>query len=133
MGVLVARGGQRAEYDVRLLRGAWRQWGGGWWGGGCNAQGSAPKTRLAFSAASLSSVGWLATSQYRVTRLGGGAVSGLVAQSATYPLDVVRRRMQVQSSSSATGHVYTGVWQAMRLITKDEGVAALYEGLSMNW
>ena len=39
----------------------------------------------------------------------------------------------VQSSSSATGHVYTGVWQAMRLITKDEGVAALYKGLSMNW
>ena len=66
-------------------------------------------------------------------RLGGGAISGLVAQSATYPLDVVRRRMQVQSSSSATGHVYTGVWQAMRLITKDEGVAALYKGLSMNW
>jgi len=85
-------------------------------------------------------------------RLGAGAMAGLVAQSATYPLDVVRRRMQVQSAQSAadaaaaaTAHgsgqgdpmevraVYTGVVQATREIYHVEGLAGLYKGLTMNW
>ena len=80
-------------------------------------------------------------------RLGAGAIAGLVAQSATYPLDVVRRRMQVQVAvdlSQATTAVigpkqirsqvlYTGVIQGMRVIYKSEGLAGLYKGLTMNW
>ena len=30
-------------------------------------------------------------------RLGAGALAGLIAQSATYPLDILRRRMQVST------------------------------------
>jgi hypothetical protein len=33
------------------------------------------------------------------TRLACGGVAGLVAQSATYPLDIVRRRLQVLLTS----------------------------------
>ncbi len=46
------------------------------------------------------------------TRLACGGVAGLVAQSATYPLDIVRRRMQVKvegktpSSQSASTPCY---------------------------
>ena len=61
-------------------------------------------------------------------RLCAGGIAGLLAQSATYPLDVVRRRMQVQEPK-----VYTGVTQAIRSILAGEGVAGLYKGLTMNW
>jgi len=63
-------------------------------------------------------------------RLGCGAVAGLVAQSATYPLDIVRRRMQVQAGGP---QAYTGVWNALSTIYAREGRPGLYKGLSMNW
>ena len=60
--------------------------------------------------------------------LPAGAVTGLLAQSMTYPLDIVRRRMQVNST------LYTSTWHAFRSIYANEGVIkGLYKGLSMNW
>ena len=60
---------------------------------------------------------------------GGGA--GLLAQSATYPLDIARRRMQVGTRESAI--YYTTVAEALSKTFKSEGLAGLYKGLSMNW
>lgn len=61
-------------------------------------------------------------------RLVAGGFSGLVAQSTTYPLDIVRRRMQV------TPGRYNGVIDALRTILKEEGLRqGLYKGLVMNW
>ncbi|KAK9815271.1 hypothetical protein WJX72_000921 [[Myrmecia] bisecta] len=61
-----------------------------------------------------------------------GACSGLVAQTATYPLDVVRRQMQVQSlRRSATP--YTSTWHGLRLIARSQGWRALFTGLSINY
>ncbi|EPY24719.1 solute carrier family 25, member 42 [Strigomonas culicis] len=61
-------------------------------------------------------------------RLAAGAFSGLVAQSATYPLDIVRRRMQV------TPWRYRGVVHALKTVYKEEGLRqGLYKGLAMNW
>uniref|UniRef100_A0A7S1J880 Uncharacterized protein n=1 Tax=Eutreptiella gymnastica TaxID=73025 RepID=A0A7S1J880_9EUGL len=58
-----------------------------------------------------------------------GATAGLVGQSITYPLDIVRRRMQVSSSSQCSS-----IWTTFRQILTKEGVRkGLYKGLSMNW
>ncbi|RNF22309.1 putative mitochondrial carrier protein [Trypanosoma cruzi] len=61
-------------------------------------------------------------------RMVAGGLAGLIAQSATYPLDIVRRRMQV------TPGRYRGVLHALWTIYKEEGVfQGWYKGLQMNW
>ncbi|KAK1152458.1 mitochondrial coenzyme A transporter SLC25A42-like [Acipenser oxyrinchus oxyrinchus] len=68
---------------------------------------------------------------YPAERLAFGACAGLLGQSASYPLDVVRRRMQ---TAGVTGHTYGSITGTMRLIVREEGLArGLYKGLSMNW
>ena len=75
--------------------------------------------------------------------LSAGATAGLVAQTVTYPLDVVRRRMQVQGfklSAAQQRHlqarqdvVLRSTWQGIKLIAQREGIRALYAGLSINY
>ncbi|KAM9111829.1 mitochondrial coenzyme A transporter SLC25A42 isoform 1-T1 [Pangshura tecta] len=68
---------------------------------------------------------------YPLERLAFGACAGLIGQSASYPLDVVRRRMQ---TSGVTGHVYGSILPTMQEIIREEGlIRGLYKGLSMNW
>jgi solute carrier family 25 protein 42 len=58
-----------------------------------------------------------------------GGVAGLVGQSSTYPLDILRRRMQVSSAD-----VYRSITGAFLHILRTEGLRkGLYKGLSMNW
>ncbi|XP_037673943.1 mitochondrial coenzyme A transporter SLC25A42 isoform X3 [Choloepus didactylus] len=60
-----------------------------------------------------------------------GACAGLLGQSASYPLDVVRRRLQ---TAGVTGHPRASIARTLRTIARDEGaVRGLYKGLSMNW
>lgn len=60
-----------------------------------------------------------------------GACAGLIGQSASYPLDVVRRRMQ---TAGVTGHQRGSILNTLRSIVREEGaVRGLYKGLSMNW
>ncbi|AWP11159.1 putative mitochondrial coenzyme A transporter SLC25A42-like [Scophthalmus maximus] len=68
---------------------------------------------------------------YPYERLAFGACAGLIGQSSSYPLDVVRRRMQ---TAGVTGSSYGTILGTMREIVKHEGVIrGLYKGLSMNW
>lgn len=68
---------------------------------------------------------------YPYERLAFGACAGLIGQSASYPLDVVRRRMQ---TAGVTGSCYGTILGTMREIVTHEGVVrGLYKGLSMNW
>eukprot|EP01012_Entosiphon_sulcatum_P015033 TRINITY_DN20059_c0_g1_i1.p1 TRINITY_DN20059_c0_g1~~TRINITY_DN20059_c0_g1_i1.p1 ORF type:complete len:684 (+),score=73.42 TRINITY_DN20059_c0_g1_i1:81-2132(+) len=60
-------------------------------------------------------------------RLSSGALAGLIAQSATYPLDIVRRRMQVSAAYPTTQSALVGIYGSEGLIK------GLYKGLSMNW
>jgi len=64
-------------------------------------------------------------------KLLAGAVSGAVAQSFTYPFDVLRRRFQV-NTMSGMGYQYKGFFDAIRVIITTEGVRGLYKGLLPN-
>lgn len=61
-----------------------------------------------------------------VLRLGAGACAGIIAMSATYPMDMVRGRLTVQTDDSPTR--YRGMFHAASTIVKEEGPRALYKG-----
>ncbi|KAF8369012.1 slc-25A42 [Pristionchus pacificus] len=57
-----------------------------------------------------------------------GATAGLIGQSCSYPLDIVRRRMQTGRAPAGMG-----LLALLSHIAREEGIRALYKGLSMNW
>lgn len=62
-------------------------------------------------------------------KLAAGAVAGLIAQTATYPLHVVRRRMQVYGPNT-----YPSVLAGLRTIYAREGFAnGLFKGVGLTW
>ena len=68
-----------------------------------------------------------------IHRLGYGAVAGICGQSFSYPLDIVRRRMQTDGLDGK-GYKYTKLVGTLRYIFLSEGfVKGLYKGLSINW
>ncbi|XP_077993722.1 mitochondrial coenzyme A transporter SLC25A42-like [Glandiceps talaboti] len=70
---------------------------------------------------------------YPLERLAFGAVAGLLGQSASYPLDIVRRRMQTAGVKSH-GHLYDTIVNTFKAVLSREGlVGGLYKGLSLNW
>lgn len=77
------------------------------------------------------------------TRLACGAAAGTVGQTVAYPLDVIRRRMQMGGWSNAASVItgdgrskapleYTGMIDAFRKTVRHEGFGALYKGLVPN-
>ncbi|GMH29762.1 hypothetical protein Nepgr_031605 [Nepenthes gracilis] len=59
-------------------------------------------------------------------RLGAGACAGIVAMSATYPMDMVRGRLTVQTENSP--RQYRGIFHALSTVFREEGPRALYKG-----
>ncbi|KAL3633532.1 Mitochondrial carrier protein CoAc1 [Castilleja foliolosa] len=68
-------------------------------------------------------------------RLSCGAMAGLFGQTFTYPLDVVRRQMQVEhlQPSSQGGVVYRGTLEGLGSIVRNQGWRQLFAGLSINY
>mmetsp|Transcript_4802 Transcript_4802/g.6707 ORF Transcript_4802/g.6707 Transcript_4802/m.6707 type:complete len:401 (+) Transcript_4802:59-1261(+) len=65
-----------------------------------------------------------------------GAIAGTVGQTVAYPLDLVRRRLQVQSflqDKLPPSQIYNGTWDAIVKIVKHEGVIGLYRGTWPNY
>lgn len=58
-----------------------------------------------------------------------GGLAGITAVSLTYPLDVVRARLAMQSEGLLKGKPYQGMLDALRKIPKEEGIRALYRGM----
>ncbi|KAK3682179.1 mitochondrial carrier domain-containing protein [Podospora appendiculata] len=64
-------------------------------------------------------------------KLLAGAVSGAVAQTCTYPFDVLRRRFQI-NTMSGMGYQYKSLTDAVRSIITQEGVKGMYKGIVPN-
>lgn len=64
-----------------------------------------------------------------------GSVAGLLGQTLTYPLDVVRRQMQVERLYAAAKEetVRRGTMQTLVKIAREEGWKQLFSGLSINY
>lgn len=59
-------------------------------------------------------------------RLVSGACAGIIAMSATYPMDMVRGRLTVQTEKSP--YQYRGIFHALSTVLREEGPRALYKG-----
>ncbi|XP_040999008.1 mitochondrial carrier protein CoAc1-like [Juglans microcarpa x Juglans regia] len=70
-----------------------------------------------------------------VMRLSCGALAGLFGQTFTYPLDVVRRQMQVESlQPSVQGNArYRNTLEGLTVIVRNQGWRQLFAGLSINY
>lgn len=64
-------------------------------------------------------------------QLVSGGVAGICAALCTCPLDVIKTRLQVQTSfAGQPGHKYEGPVHAFRLILQEEGLRGFYRGIN---
>jgi solute carrier family 25 phosphate transporter 23/24/25/41 len=61
-----------------------------------------------------------------------GALAGTFAQTITYPLDVLRRRMQV-TGMPGVAYKYNSTWDALKKLVAQEGIKGLYKGMVPNY
>nr|GMC65406.1 mitochondrial substrate carrier family protein P-like [Ipomoea batatas] len=66
-------------------------------------------------------------------KLACGSVAGLLGQTFTYPLDVVRRQMQVQRLSASNSREMKGTTETLVMIVQRQGWKHLFSGLSLNY
>lgn len=67
-----------------------------------------------------------------IPKLACGGLAGALAQTAAYPLDTVRRRMQLHGMAQHLPR-YRHTWDALIRILQTEGIRGLYIGLSINY
>ena len=61
-----------------------------------------------------------------------GSIGGAVSKIIVYPMDTIKKRIQIQSvfgASPCTPVVYNGMWDCLATTIRTEGVLGLYRGL----
>ena len=81
---------------------------------------------MSSSSTSISGVPPKRTKLTTLETIGCGASAGLIELLIMYPLDVVKTRMQLVTTSSATGGNKLGVLGSLQAIIEEGGVARLY-------
>lgn len=66
-------------------------------------------------------------------KLACGSIAGLLGQTFTYPLDVVRRQMQVERFLASNSAASRGTMQTLVMIAQKQGWKQLFSGLSINY
>lgn len=61
--------------------------------------------------------------------LGCGSIAGIVSSTFTFPIDLVRRRMQLEGARGAERVYKDGIPGMFRSIIKTEGWMGLYKGI----
>jgi hypothetical protein len=59
----------------------------------------------------------------------GAALSGAISASMTCPLDVIKTRIQTSRRNDHQGMQYRNAWHALKVILKEEGLSAFFQGL----
>lgn len=63
-----------------------------------------------------------------------GALAGVAGQTSSYPLDIVRRRMQTMGIMQNKSNQYSSIYSTLVKIYREEGIkSGFFKGLSMNW
>ncbi|CAO3702874.1 unnamed protein product [Rhizopus stolonifer] len=68
------------------------------------------------------------TAQDWAGHLGAAATSKFIAACVAYPHEVIRTRLRQPAVNGVAK--YNGLWQCLRLVAKEEGIAALYGGMT---
>ncbi|XP_039142852.1 mitochondrial carrier protein CoAc2 [Dioscorea cayenensis subsp. rotundata] len=68
-----------------------------------------------------------------IVKLACGSVAGLIGQTMTYPLDVIRRQMQVEALSASEHGLTKGTYESFVSIVQNQGWRQLFSGLSINY
>ncbi|CAB3244735.1 unnamed protein product [Arctia plantaginis] len=76
---------------------------------------------------------YFGTQQGPLTNVVFGGIAGAVAQSTSYPLDIVRRRMQTCRPGADGRYDYSTIGATLSLVYRSEGWRGFFKGLSMNW
>ena len=61
-----------------------------------------------------------------------GAIAGFVSQTVSYPVDTIRRRLQLQGGLGRSEKLYKNAWSCAYSIFQKEGISAFYHGLTTN-
>ncbi|KAK6129958.1 hypothetical protein DH2020_036352 [Rehmannia glutinosa] len=111
---------------VQGLKYIWRTEGfrGLYKGNGINCARIVPNSAVKFFSYEEASNNEVDAELNPLLRLGAGACAGIIAMSATYPMDMVRGRITVQTDKSQ----YRGIFHALKTVFTQEGPRALYKG-----
>lgn len=68
---------------------------------------------------------------YPWAKLATGSAAGIVSQTLTYPMDTIRRRMQM-NGSGGKAKKYTSSMDCAKKMLKEEGIKSMYKGCLAN-